>query len=183
MVLWQEEARRNTRRSKSGKHLRSNEATRNEVLAVKKPSAGPGRRLTNRTAVAVRRAEEDAEKSEANQVLAKAEGKAVGDELSGTILQGQTQTKADSSRIDVTRLRRCLRLDVRPGLSCMFATGASLLVLTRLQFLFLGHNPPQPVDATRGNISTSTFARTSGFFRGGRSRCRGASLRCSLCVS
>jgi hypothetical protein len=78
VISWHEEAKRNTRPSRSAKHLRSKEDTRNEVLAVKKPSAARGQLSTNQTAVAARRAEGVTAKSEANQVLAKVEGKAVG---------------------------------------------------------------------------------------------------------
>jgi len=79
--LWHEEAKRNTRPSKSGKLTISRRVIKNAELAAKKRNAARGRQSTNQIRAVARKAGEVVARSGANRARAKVGEKAAGNKL------------------------------------------------------------------------------------------------------
>jgi hypothetical protein len=99
-VIHDEEAKRNTHRSRREKHRRLREVTKGAVSAAKRRSVAHGQRQTNQIAVVGRKAEEVAGKSAAKQVPGKVDEKAVGNNTASLRLGGPVVTTPMRARIN-----------------------------------------------------------------------------------
>src|SRR5439155_20390699 len=96
--LWHKEAKRNTHRSRNGRHRRLREVTKNVASAAKKRNAAHARQQTNQIRAVARKAGEVVARSGANRARAKVGEKAAGNKLlisAKNIASGQRNTRTD----------------------------------------------------------------------------------------